>query len=75
MATENTKGQGKLTKRQVDVRSLKYGDPEKISGNKVKQGVTIRVGIEQELSTTVFATDDAAVSAFAMSGKSTGLAS
>jgi len=41
---------GKLAKRGVDVRSLKYGDVEKISGNKVKQAITIRVGIEQELS-------------------------
>ena len=40
----------KLTKRQVDVRSLKYGDPEKISGNKVKQAVTVRTGVEQELA-------------------------
>jgi uncharacterized protein YajQ (UPF0234 family) len=40
----------KLAKRGVDVRSLKYGDIEKISGNKVKQAVTIRVGIEQELA-------------------------
>ena len=28
---------GKLTKRGVDIRSLKYGDVEKVSGNKVKQ--------------------------------------
>ena len=41
---------GKLTKRQVDVRSLKYGDPEKISGNKVKQALTVRTGVEQELA-------------------------
>ena len=41
---------GKLAKRGVDVRSLKFGDVEKISGDKVKQIVTIRVGIEQELS-------------------------
>ena len=40
----------KLAKRTVDVRSLKYGDIEKISGNKVKQTVTVRVGIEQELA-------------------------
>ena len=40
---------GKLTKRGVDIRALKYGDVEKISGNKVKQAVTVRVGIEQEL--------------------------
>ena len=41
---------GKLAKRQVDVRSLKYGDPEKISGNKMKQAITVRTGVEQELS-------------------------
>ena len=41
---------GKLAKRQVDVRSLKFGDVEKISGNKVKQAVTVRVGIEQDLA-------------------------
>ena len=40
----------KLTKRGVDIRALKYGDIEKISGNKVKQVVTIRVGVEQELA-------------------------
>ncbi|MEO8675449.1 MAG: YajQ family cyclic di-GMP-binding protein [Casimicrobiaceae bacterium] len=40
----------KLTKRGVDIRALKYGDNEKISGNKVKQVVTIRVGVEQELA-------------------------
>lgn len=41
---------GKLAKRGVDVRSLKYGDVEKVSGNKVKQVVTVRVGVEQELA-------------------------
>jgi cyclic-di-GMP-binding protein len=41
---------GKLAKRQVDVRSLKFGDTEKISGNKVKQAVTVRTGVEQELA-------------------------
>jgi uncharacterized protein YajQ (UPF0234 family) len=41
---------GKLAKRQVDVRSLKHGDVEKISGNKVKQAVTVRTGVEQELA-------------------------
>ena len=40
----------KLTKRQVDVRSLKYSDAEKVSGNKVKQAVTVRTGVEQELA-------------------------
>ena len=40
----------KLTKRQVDVRSLKYSDAEKVSGNKVKQALTVRTGVEQELA-------------------------
>jgi uncharacterized protein YajQ (UPF0234 family) len=40
----------KLTKRQVDSRSLKYGEAEKISGNKVKLAVTVRTGVEQELA-------------------------
>ena len=41
---------GKLTKRGVDIRALKYGDVEKVSGNKVKQVVTIRVGVDQDLA-------------------------
>ena len=41
---------GKLAKRGVDVRSLKPGDPEKVSGNKVKQVVTVRTGVDQELA-------------------------
>ncbi|MDH5287136.1 MAG: YajQ family cyclic di-GMP-binding protein [Betaproteobacteria bacterium] len=41
---------GKLAKRSVDVRSLKYADPEKISGNKLKQPVTVRTGVEQDLA-------------------------
>ena len=41
---------GKLTKRGVDIRSLKYDDVEKVSGNKVKQTITVRTGIEQEMS-------------------------
>ena len=40
----------KLTRRNVDVRSLKYGNIEKMSGDKVKQVVTIRVGVEQDLA-------------------------
>jgi len=39
---------GKLTKRGVDVRALEFGGVEKISGDKVKQPVTIRVGVEQD---------------------------
>lgn len=47
---------GKLTRRGVDIRSLKYGDPEKISGNKVKQAVTVREGVEQELAKKIVRT-------------------
>ncbi len=47
---------GKLTKRGVDIRSLKYGDVEKISGNKVKQSVTVRQGVEQELAKKIVKT-------------------
>ncbi|MFO1398977.1 MAG: YajQ family cyclic di-GMP-binding protein [Burkholderiales bacterium] len=47
---------GKLTKRGVDIRSLKYGDVEKISGNKVKQAVTVRQGVEQELAKKIVKT-------------------
>ena len=38
----------KFAKRQVDSRSLKEGDIEKISGNKVKRLITVRTGVEQE---------------------------
>ena len=41
---------GKLTKRGVDVRSLAFGGVEKIGGDKVKQPVTLRVGVGQELA-------------------------
>ena len=41
---------GKLAKRGVDTRALESKDAEKISGNKVKQVVTVRTGIEQELA-------------------------
>lgn len=40
----------KLAKRGVDVRCLERGKVEKISGNKVKQMVKIRVGVESELA-------------------------
>ena len=35
---------------------LKYGDVEKISGNKVKQAVTVRQGVEQELAKKIVKT-------------------
>ncbi len=40
---------GKLAKRNVDVRSLKKGNVEKIGGDKVKQAITVRTGVDQEL--------------------------
>jgi uncharacterized protein YajQ (UPF0234 family) len=40
----------KLTKRNVDVRCLDKGGIEKISGNKVKQIVTVKTGVETELA-------------------------
>ncbi|UJP05822.1 MAG: YajQ family cyclic di-GMP-binding protein [Nitrosomonas sp.] len=40
----------KLTKRNVDVRSLEKKIVEKISGNKVKQIITVQTGIETELA-------------------------
>ncbi|GGY13162.1 YajQ family cyclic di-GMP-binding protein [Paludibacterium paludis] len=41
---------GKLSKRGVDIRCLEYGKLEKVSGNKVKQTITVREGIEGELA-------------------------
>ena len=40
--------QGKCAKRGVDVRALAPKDPEKISGNKLKQAVEVKNGIEQD---------------------------
>ncbi|MBI3140699.1 MAG: YajQ family cyclic di-GMP-binding protein [Rhodocyclales bacterium] len=40
----------KLGKRGVDVRCLDRGDVQKISGNKVKQEVAVKVGVEGELA-------------------------
>lgn len=39
-----------MTGKKIDVRCLDYGDLQKISGNKVKQELKVRVGVEQELS-------------------------
>jgi len=39
---------GRLAKRNVDVRALEPGAVEKISGDKVKRPVTLKVGIPQE---------------------------
>ena len=40
----------KLTKRSVDVRFLDLGDVQKIGGDKVKQVIKVRNGIESELA-------------------------
>mgnify|MGYP003345075842 CR=1 FL=1 len=41
---------GKIAKRNVDVRFLDYQDKQKIGGDKVKQIIKVRNGIEQELA-------------------------
>ncbi|HZM37138.1 MAG TPA: YajQ family cyclic di-GMP-binding protein [Burkholderiales bacterium] len=38
----------RLAKRNVDVRALEPGSVEKISGDKVKRPITVRVGVPQE---------------------------
>lgn len=38
----------KLSKRAVDIRCLDEGKVEKVSGNKVKQAITVKVGIDAE---------------------------
>ena len=40
---------GKMTKRNVDVRALQRGKSEKIGGDKMKQVITVKVGVDQEL--------------------------
>jgi len=39
---------GRMAKRNIDVRSLELGAVEKISGDKVKRPVTVKVGVPQE---------------------------
>ena len=38
----------RLTKRNIDLRCLELGTVEKISGDKVKRAVTVKVGVPQE---------------------------
>jgi uncharacterized protein YajQ (UPF0234 family) len=40
----------KLTKQEVDVRFLDFGDVQKIGGDKVKRVIKVRNGIETELA-------------------------
>lgn len=40
----------KLSKRGVDIRCLDYAKLEPVSGNKVKQAITVREGVETDLA-------------------------
>ena len=40
----------KMAKRSVDARFLKVNDPEKIGGDKVKQKMVVKNGVESELA-------------------------
>jgi len=40
---------GKMTKRNVDVRALQRAKAEKIGGDKMKQVIAVKVGVDQEL--------------------------
>jgi cyclic-di-GMP-binding protein len=44
---------GKLAKRGVDIRCLKVEKAEPVSGNKMKQVIAVREGIDQELAKKV----------------------
>src|SRR3954466_11200184 len=44
---------GRLAKRNVDVRAMEAGTVEKISGDKVKQPVKVKVGVEQEKAKSI----------------------
>ena len=44
---------GRLAKRSVDARALELGTVEKISGDKVKQPVKVKNGIEQEKAKSI----------------------
>ena len=39
---------GRMTKRNIDIRCLELGAVEKISGDKVKRVVTVKVGVPQD---------------------------
>jgi len=41
---------GKMAKRSVDTRYLKSEDPEKIGGDKMKQKMVVKNGVESELA-------------------------
>jgi uncharacterized protein YajQ (UPF0234 family) len=39
-----------MTAKQIDVRCLDHGELQKVGGNKVKQELRVRVGVEQDLA-------------------------
>jgi cyclic-di-GMP-binding protein len=41
---------GRMTKRNIDIRCIELGTLEKISGDKVKRPVTVKVGVPQDKS-------------------------
>ena len=43
----------RMSKRNVDVRCLELGEVEKISGDKVKRPLTVRVGVAQEKAKSI----------------------
>ena len=47
---------GKMTKREIDIRSLTKQKLEKVSGDKVKQTVTVLSGIDKELAKRIVRT-------------------
>jgi len=44
---------GRFAKRSIDMRCVERADVEKVSGNKVKQSVTIKTGLDAELAKRV----------------------
>lgn len=40
----------KCAKRNLDVRFLEFGDPEKIGGDKLKQPITVKNGVDSDLA-------------------------
>jgi uncharacterized protein YajQ (UPF0234 family) len=47
---------GKMTKREIDIRGLTKQKLEKVSGDKVKQSVTVLSGIDKELAKRIVRT-------------------
>ncbi len=42
-----------MTAKKIDIRCLEYGELQKMGGNKVKQELTVRVGVPQDLAKKV----------------------